>query len=177
MERQGNRVPGYALLVCLCVAIGCSPVPRKYIRDAVPNVTLVSLQTTPDLYRNRLVIMGAVLLEEEHRDGALWLHVKNRPLDQDYRPQLPPSVNDPEAGWYWIVVGSQEAFRNARQHWVDMTVVGRVTGLAPGKEPVLNMVYVRGWGRQSDHDGVWEELVDANYIPFVPSEVKGELGQ
>lgn len=58
-----------------------------------------------------------------------------------------------------------------------MTVVGRVAGVGPGKEPILKMVYVRGWGLSSTHDGVWESVVDANYMPFTPDEVKGELGQ
>jgi hypothetical protein len=43
-----------------------------------------------------------------------------------------------------------------------MIVVGRVAGLTPGSEPILNMVWVRGWGQNSAHDGVWEHLVDAN---------------
>ena len=166
------------ICAALCVVmVGCSPVPRKYLRDAVPNATLTSLQSSPERYVNRLVVMGAVLLEEEHRNDGLWLHVKNRPLDQDLRPQLPPSADDPEAGWYWIVVGNHQTFRTAREHWVDMTVVGRVAGITAGREPVLNMVYVRGWGRQSANDGVWEELMDVNYIPYTPAEVKGELGQ
>jgi hypothetical protein len=50
-----------------------------------------------------------------------------------------------------------------------MTVVGRVTGLTPGKEPMLSLVYVRGWGLQSGHDAVWEDAVDANYQPSAPA--------
>jgi starvation-inducible outer membrane lipoprotein len=164
-------------LLTLCLTIGCSPVPRKYLREAVPNVTLASLSSAPDTYRNHLVIMGAVILEEENRDGALWLHVKNRPLDQDYRPQLPPSVDDPEAGWYWVIVGNHQTFPSSYHHWADMTLVGRVDGLAPGNEPIIKMVYVRGWGLKSANDGVWENFVDANYIPFTPTEVRGEMGQ
>lgn len=58
-----------------------------------------------------------------------------------------------------------------------MTVVGRVAGVGPGKEPVLQMIYVRGWGLSSTHDGVWQNRMDANYIPFTPDEVKGEGGR
>jgi hypothetical protein len=39
------------------------------------------------------------------------------------------------------------------------------------------MVYVRGRGMQSAHDGVWEDLVDANYLPSTPAGAIGELGQ
>jgi starvation-inducible outer membrane lipoprotein len=164
-------------LLALCLAVGCSPIPRKYLREAVPNVTLSELTATPQAYRNRLVVMGAVILEEEERGGALWLHVKNRPLDQDYRPQLPPSPDDPEGGWYWVVVGDQQSFPNTHHHWGDMIVVGRMTGLAPGKEPILKMVYVRGRGIQSAHDGVWEDLVDANYIPSTPAGAIDDMGR
>ena len=92
--------------LALCLAVGCSPVPRQYLREAVPNVTLSALAAAPQTYQDRLVVMGAVIVKEETRDGDLWLHVKNRPLDQDYRPQLPPSADDPEGGWYWVVVGN-----------------------------------------------------------------------
>lgn len=164
-------------LLLLCMAVGCSPVPRKYLRNAVPDVTLTKLTTTPQAYQDRLVVMGAVLLEQEYRDGALWLHVKNRPLDQDYRPQLPPSPDDPEGGWYWVIVGDHQSFPDTHHHWGDMVVVGRMTGLASGKEPILKLVYVRGRGRRPDHDGVWEDLVDANYLPSTPAGAVGELGQ
>lgn len=67
------------------------------------------------------------------------------PLDQDHRPQLPPSAGDHEAGWYGVIVGNHQGFPALHQHWADMTVVGRLTSLAPGKEPMLSLVYVRGW--------------------------------
>ena len=58
-----------------------------------------------------------------------------------------------------------------------MTVVGRVIGLGPGKEPLLTMVYGRGWGLTSAHDGVWAHVKDLNYIPSRPPAIRGELGQ
>jgi starvation-inducible outer membrane lipoprotein len=61
------------LLLALCIVIGCSPVPKKYLREAVPNVTLSKLTETPQAYRDRLVVMGGVILEEEERGEALWL--------------------------------------------------------------------------------------------------------
>ncbi|MEO8340698.1 MAG: Slp family lipoprotein [Nitrospirota bacterium] len=162
--------------LALCLAVGCSPVPRQYLREAAPNVTLSSLAEAPQTYQGRLVVMGAVIVKEETRDGDLWLHVKNRPLDEDYRPQLPPSTDDPEGGWYWVVVGNHQTFPASHHHWADMTVVGRVTGLARDHEPILKMVYVRGWGITSAHDGVWENVVDMNYVPSFPAGIHGELG-
>ena len=167
----------FLFVVALSLAVGCSPIPRKYVREAVPNASLAQLTTAPEAYRGKLVLMGAVIHEEETRDNILWLHVRNRPLDQDYRPQLPPSVDDPEAGSYWVVVTNRQAFPSNYHHWADMTVVGRFDGLAPGKEPILKMIYVRGWGVKSQHDGVWEDMVDANYVPFTPTGAVGELGQ
>ncbi|HMU54992.1 MAG TPA: Slp family lipoprotein [Nitrospira sp.] len=166
-----------SLLMVAGVAFGCSPVPRKYLRAAAPNVTLAKLSAAPEVYRDRLVVMGAVILEEESKDGNLWLHVKNRPLDQDYRPQLPPSVDDPEAGWYWVVVSNHQSFPASYRHWADMTLVGRMNGLGPGNEPILMMVYARGWGLKSGDSSVWENFTDANYIPFTPEEVIGEGNQ
>lgn len=114
-----NLMGGIVVLLSLWVSLGCSPVPRKYLRDATPKVTLAALTAAPDVYRNRLVVMGAVILEEQSQAGALWLHVKNRPLDQDYRPQLPPSVDHAEGGWYWVVVDDQRSFP-------PRTVIGRI---------------------------------------------------
>ncbi len=139
--------PWYGLTILLLassIAVGCGPVPNKYLREADPNVKLTTLMDAPDLYQGRLVILGGVILEEEMREGRLWLHARNRPLDQDYRPQLPPSADHPEAGWYWVIVGNHQSFPSSHQQWADMTVVGRLAGLAPGKEPMLSLVYVRG---------------------------------
>ena len=161
----------------LCLAVGCSPVPRQYLREAVPNITLSMLAAAPQVYQGKLIVMGAVIVKEETRDGALWLHVKNRPLDENYRPQLPPSADDSEGGWYWVVVGNHQTFPTSHHHWADMTVVGRVAGLGPGNEPLLRMVYVRGWGMTSAHDGVWEHVVDANYAPTTPGGIIRESNQ
>lgn len=166
-----------SLLLALYIAVGCSPVPSKYLREADANVKLTTLVAAPDLHKGRLVILGGVILEEEIRDGRLWLHAKNRPLDQDYRPQLPPSADDPEAGWYWVIVGNHQNFPPSHQQWADMTVVGRLVGLASGKEPMLSLVYVRGWGLQSNHDAVWEDVVDANYLPSIPAGAMGEMSR
>ena len=115
-------------LSVLCVSVGCTAVPRTYLREAVPNLTFSTLAATPHLYQDRLVLLGAVIMKEEMRDGDLWLHVKNRPLNENYRPQLPPSPNDHEGGWYWIVVNKHQTLPRSYRHWADMTIVGRVTG-------------------------------------------------
>lgn len=167
---------GLCFLV-LCLTVGCSPIPRKYLQNVDPSVTLTALRASSNVYQGKLVILGGVILEEESRDGWLWLHAKNRPLDQDYRPQLPPSVNDPEGGMYWVAIPQKANLPGSHHHWADMTVVGRLAGWAPGEEPILRMVYIRGWGRESRHDAVWEDRIDANYLPSMPAGIVGELGQ
>ena len=155
--RSVNRI---LFLLALCLVVGCSPIPRKYLSEAEPGVTLTTIMTTSNYYQDKLVILGGTIVEEEMRDGRLWLHVVNRPLDRDYRPQLPPSPNDPEGGLYWVVVG-------------------RVAASAPGREPVLKMVYVRGRGLQSGqrHDAVWEDLVDASYVLSTPAGAVDDMGR
>ena len=60
-------------------------------------------------------------------------------------PHRPADMNGPEAGSYWVVVAKQQFPRQYRQ-WARMTVVGRVTGMQRYEEPVLSLLYVRGWG-------------------------------
>ncbi|HKP01373.1 MAG TPA: Slp family lipoprotein [Nitrospiraceae bacterium] len=165
------------IIMALCLAVGCSPIPKKYLRNAEPGVTLTSLQGTSSYYEGKLVILGGTIVEEEVRGGQLWFHVVNRPLDRDYRPQLPPSPNDPEGGFYWVVVGNRMNFPDSYRHWGDMLVVGRVIALVPGKEPVLQMVYVRGRGSQAEHDAAWEDAVAANYILSSPAGALNDMGR
>ncbi len=164
-------------LSVLCVSVGCTAVPRKYLREAVPNLTFSTLAAAPHLYQDRLVLLGAVIVKEEMRDGDLWLHVKNRPLNENYRPQLPPSPNDHEGGWYWIVVKKHQTLPRSYRHWADMTIIGRVTGVDPEGQPLLQLVYARGWGMTSEHDGVWEHTVDANYRAATPPKLIRESDQ
>jgi starvation-inducible outer membrane lipoprotein len=161
----------------LCMTVGCTTVPRKYLREAVPDLTYSTLAAMPQRYQDRLVVLGAVLVKEEIRDEELWLHVKNRPLNEDYRPHLPPSPSDHEGGWYWIVVRNHHTLPASYHRWAEMTIVGRVTGTSPEGQPLLQLVYARGWGMTPEHDGVWEHTVDANYRSATPPELLRESDQ
>lgn len=165
------------MAVCLTVAVtACSKVPRHYLRMAETNVTLTDLTNQPEKYRGKVVMLGGTIIEEEANEEALWLRVKNRPLDQDYMPHRPADTTGPEAGSYWVMVAKQKLPHQYRK-WARMTVAGRVTGTHRlGSEPVLALLYVRGWGVSSDHDGVWDSLADRNYAPSLPSDIGGELG-
>jgi len=162
---------------CLTIAItmtvslwGCANVPRQYVRMAEPDTTLTALTVHREMYRGKVVLLGGTIIEEEENGQDLWLHVINRPLDQDYIPHRPADTTGPEAGSYWVVVTKQQFPRQYRQ-WARMTMVGRVTGMQRYEEPVLSLLYVRGWGVSSAHHGVWENF-DPNYIPSTPGSVK-----
>lgn len=162
----------FTMAITMTVVLwGCANVPRHYVRMAEPGVTLTQLIAHPDNYRGKVVLLGGTIIEEEENGQDLWLHVINRPLDQDYIPHRPADMDGPEAGSYWVVVTKQQFPREYRQ-WARMTVVGRVTGTQRYEtEPVLSPLYVRGWGLSSAHHGVWEH-VNPNYIPSTPTSIK-----
>ena len=146
-------------------------VPRHYVWMAEPGATLTALTAHPEMYLGKVVLLGGTIVEEEENEQDLWLHVTNRLLDQDYIPHRPADMNGPEAGSYWVVVAKQQFSRQYRQ-WARMTVVGRVTGTQRFEtEPVLSLLYVRGWGLSSAHHGVWENF-DPNYFFSTPESIK-----
>jgi hypothetical protein len=63
-RRLSHRIIPIVLFLALCFSLGCSPVPRKYLREAAPNVTLAALAAALKVYLGRLIVMGAVILEE-----------------------------------------------------------------------------------------------------------------
>ena len=161
----------FAMAMTMAVALwGCGNVPRQYVRMAEPGVTLTQLIAQPDNYRGKVVLLGGTIIDVEENDQDLWLHVINRPLDQDYIPHRPPDVDGPEASSYWVVVTTQQ-FPHQYRQWARVTVVGRVTGMQRDKEPVLSLLYARGWGLSSAHHGVWENI-NPQYSPSTPGGLK-----
>lgn len=168
---------------CLASAVGmmallwgCAAVPRQYVRMAEPGLTLTELTAHPERYRGKAVLLGGAIVEEAEEGHYLLLRVTNRPLDRDYVPHRPVDRHGPEGGHYWVAVVKQQMPREYRQ-WARMTVVGRVTGTQRlGNEPVVALIYVRGWGASGTHDESWEYASDSNYEPTVPAGLGGELG-
>ncbi len=151
---------------------GCARVPRHYVRMAEPGVTLTTLMSDPETYRGKVVILGGTILEEEETAEYLWLRLKNRPLDDDYVPRRPVDLHSQEGGQYWVMVTKRQFPRDYRQ-WARMTVVGRVTGTQRLEtEPVLALLYVRGWDSSGSHDRVWENASE----PSVPAGLGGGFG-
>ena len=161
----------FAMTITMAVVLwGCANVPRHYVQMAEPGTTLTALTAHPERYRGKVVVLGGSIIEEEENEQDLWLHVTNRPLDQDYIPHLPADRGGPDAGSYWVVVTKQQFPRQYRE-WRRMTVVGRVTGTQRYAEPVLSLLYVRGWGLSSANHGVWEN-VNPSYILSTPGGIK-----
>jgi len=116
------------------------------------------------------LLLGGTITEEEEHDQVLMLRLKNRPLDQDYKPHSPGDSGSSEAGSYWVMV-SKKQVRPKFRNWARATVVGRVTGEQRYQtEPVLTLLYIRGWGASGDHAGLWENI-DPNYVPSVPGNI------
>ncbi len=170
-KRLHRWTASLALIATVAVALSaCSAVPRRYLWVAEPGVTLTMLSSNPQPYVGKVVVLGGTITEQEENDQFLLLRLKNRPLDQDYKPHRPADSGGPEAGSYWVTVPKKQLppkFRN----WARTTVVGRVTGEQRSpNEPVLSLLYMRGWGASGNDAGLWENI-DPNYMPSVPSGI------
>lgn len=159
------------LAVTVTLALwGCSAVPRRYLWIAEPGVTLTRLSSDPRPYVGKVVLLGGTITEQDEKEQFLLLRLKNRPLDQDYKPHRPADSESTEAGSYWVMVPKQQVPPKYRD-WARATVVGRVTGEQRFQnEPVLMLLYMRGWGASGGHAGLWENI-NPNYVPSVPGGI------
>jgi starvation-inducible outer membrane lipoprotein len=176
--RSSATIAGVVCLLSAC----SSTLPGQYIHQAEPGVTLTMLASNPDRYRDKVVILGGVIVEEKQMGDHLFLRLRNRPLDKDYVPHRPHSLESPEAGHYWVMLRRQELTADYRQ-WARVTVVGQVAGKRSSSgepqsesEPVLAALYLRGWGDAVMSNGASKATVDRNYIMSVPKEAQGEFG-
>ena len=179
---NGWMFPLLVGLIGLVSLTGCGTVPSRYIQQAEPGVTLTAFAGEPDTYQGKTVILGGVVVDQQQNGQRLWLHLKNRPLDKDYRPHRPTSNEGPEAGYYWVVVPDESLLPPKWNQWARVTVVGRVVdqkearpATVPAGEPVLRLLFMRGWTMgTAQGKGAWEERVDANYLLSVPEGLHGE---
>lgn len=175
----GRTVAG---VIGLCLLMGCGFLPSRCVQQAEPGVTLTALAASPRAYQGKTVILGGVIVEHKQEESRLWLHVKNRPLDKDYRPHRPRSTSGPEAGLYWVLVPKSSALPPKWDQWARVTVVGRVIdpkeappSIGSLGEPLLTLLFMRGWTLgQTQQGSAWEESVDANYLLSVPEGLHGE---
>src|SRR5512139_4186019 len=120
-------------LFCLLLAIsltlaaaGCSNVPRRFVWMAERDATLTGLVASPEKYQGKVVLLGGTFIEEEANEEYLWLRLRNRPLDQDYVPQLPADQSGSEAGFYWVT-GDKNKLPQSYLSWAQMTVTELLT--------------------------------------------------
>jgi len=169
-------------IIGIFVVMGCSPLPSRYLKQAEPGVTLTALTASPDTYRGKTVILGGVIVDQKQAGRLLWLHMKNRPLDKEYRPHRPTVSEGREAGYYWVMVPNTSTLPPKWKQWARVTVVGRASDpkqvespIGPSTEPILTLLFMRGWSMgQAQQGGTWEESVDANYLLSVPEGLHGE---
>ena len=175
MDRQRRRwVCGISSIMLSLVLTACSTLPKKYIEQAEPEVTLTALTASPQQYRDKVVILGGVLVNEREEGGQVWLYLKNRPLDPQYHPHRPVSLDGPEAGHFWVTAATRQQLPPKYRQWARMTVVGRVIGTTK-QEPILLLMYARGWDYSGQNEDSWEATFDPAYVPSIPEGLHGEF--
>src|SRR5262245_37435402 len=108
-SRLQQWTAGVVIAASITIAVGgCATVPRRYTLIAERGITLTTLSTNPQSHVGKVVILGGTITEEEENEQYLYLCLKNRPLDQDYKPHRPPDSVGPEAGSYWVMVSKQQ---------------------------------------------------------------------
>jgi hypothetical protein len=162
---------GAAVLAIWLNGCGGGAVPRQYVKQAEPGVTLTKISKDPKAYHGKVVILGGVIVDEKQGDNRVWLRVKNRPLDDDYVPHIPVTKEGPEAGYYWVMVMRKDLPKDY-QNWSRITVVGRLTGGKLAFEEqgaderiqnvMLSALYMRGWGK--DFGGYLAETDDSGFV-------------
>ena len=166
----------------LSVLMGCGSLPAQYVQQAEPGVTLTALAESPERYQGKTVILGGVVVDHKQDGHMLWLHLKNRPLDKEYRPHRPTDSAGPETGYYRVLVPNSSTLPPKWEQWARVTVVGRVmnpkevaSSMGSTTEPVLTLLFLRGWTMgQAQQGSAWEESVDANYLLSVPEGLHGK---
>jgi starvation-inducible outer membrane lipoprotein len=178
------------LLILTGVAfIGCQgTVPSKYVRQAQQGVTLTSIKQHPQAYKGKVVILGGVIVEKREDSERVWLLIKNRPVDEDFVPHAPPSLEGAEAGFYWVAL-SPQGLPKSYHDWARITVVGRVSDEPHPEAGIMNPdtvlvgLYLRGWGRgwggYGTHEEAWEDTQSAGSIMSAPKSIlrTGQQGQ
>jgi starvation-inducible outer membrane lipoprotein len=165
-----------SIVLALILTACHTPLPAQYVEQAEQGVTLTSLTASPQQYRDKVVILGGVLVKEREEGGQVWLHLKNRPLDPKYHPHRPISLDGPEAGHFWVTVANREQLPPRYRQWARMTVVGRVIGTTKqDQEPILLLMYARGWDYSGNNEDAWEASIDPAYVPSIPEGLHGEF--
>lgn len=96
-------------------------------------------------------------------------------LPAKYIEQAEPGVTlTALTGHFWVTAATRQQLPPKYRQWARMTVVGRVIGTT-NQEPVLLMMYVRGWDFSGGNDEAWESSTDPAYVPMIPEGLHGEF--
>jgi len=171
-----SLISGASLLLFLILAAGCSvgarsTIPREFLNQAEPGVTLTALTVHPDRYQGKVVILGGVPVAEVREGDRLWLSLRNRPLDAEYMPHRPLAPGGPEDGHYWVLVSSSE-FPETSHMWARLTIVGRVLPqpiqaprqVTAEQNPVLAALFIRAWPVDQSNTESWQSRRDPHYL-------------
>ena len=174
LTNQRPKFRGHGVMILTIVVAACSAVPSKFIKQAEPGVTLSDVTGSPQQYRDKIVILGGVVVQEQETSGQIWLPLRNRPLDPQFHPHRPISLDGPEAGHFWVTAAHRQELPPQYRQWARMTVVGRFIGTA-NEEPVLLLMYARGWDVYGKNEDTWETTSDPAYVPVIPEGLHGEF--
>lgn len=158
-------------LLAGCGLSARNTIPREFIRQAEPGVTLTELTAHPNRYQDKVVILGGVPVAEIRDGDRLWLSVRNRPLDADYVPHRPLTHGGPEDGHYWVLVSPHD-FPRTSHTWARVTVVGRVLShplpvppqVTTAMGPVLVALYIRAWPVAESRAETWQDRRNPHYL-------------
>ena len=183
ISRMLYASPAMSIAIVGLLSACSSVLPSRYVDQAEPGVTLTALAANPDEYREKVVILGGVIVEEKQDGEQVFLRLKNRPLDKDYRPHRPLSLDGPEAGYYWVRIRRSDLPEQSHQ-WARVTVVGQVSdkrlhaaSSSGAAEPVLDALYLRGWGDTVMDNSASTVRADRNRMITVPKGARGEFSQ
>jgi len=182
ISRMLYASPAMSIAIVGLLSACSSVLPSRYVDQAEPGVTLTALAANLDEYREKVVILGGVIVEEKQDGEQVFLRLKNRPLDKDYRPHRPLSLDGPEAGYYWVRIGRADLPEQSHQ-WARVTVVGQVSdkrhaaSSSGAIEPVLDALYLRGWGDTVMDNSASTVRADRNRMITVPKGARGEFSQ
>jgi starvation-inducible outer membrane lipoprotein len=173
-------VPLFAVVTVVSLTSCQRAIPSQYVRQAEHGVTLTLIKQHPETYKDKVVILGGVIVDKRVKSGRVWLLIKNRPVDEDFVPHVPPSLDGPEAGFYWVAL-SPEGLPKGYHGWARITVVGRVASLPhpesdiKNPDTVLVALYMRGWGAgwggYGTHEEAWEDTQSAGRITSAPKSI------
>jgi hypothetical protein len=139
-----RRVSAISSVLLVLILAACrSSLPAKFVEQAEQGVTLTTLTASPQEYRDKVVILGGVLVKEKENGGQVWLRLKNRPLDPQYHPHRPTSLDGPEAGHFWVTTSNPQQLPPQYRKWARGDGMSPARMTTPGKHRLILPMFRR----------------------------------